>query len=190
MVPRILISQDRHCNKTERDGPRIRIAGSEAHGACTLPSSFFDVMVHRVFETPVKRSIVHELSIAQSLLEIVLEESARNRLKQVHVIRLQVGAMAAVVPEALTFCFDMLSENSIAQGASMEIETLPVVARCSRCDLPFQVENQVFLCPKCGDPTLELVSGRELSVVSIEGETGDCHDPDYRARGAQHSAGQ
>jgi hydrogenase nickel incorporation protein HypA/HybF len=138
----------------------------------------------------VKRSVVHELSIAQSLLEIVLEESARNRLKQVHVIRLQVGAMAAVVPEALNFCFDLLSENTLARGASLEIETLPVVARCSRCELPFQVENQTFLCPKCGDPTLELVSGRELSVVSIEGETGDRDDSDDRARGAQHSAGQ
>lgn len=133
---------------------------------------------------------MHELSIAQSILEIVLEESARNRLKQINVIRLQVGAMAAVVPEALTFCFDMLSENSIARGASLEIETLPVVARCPRCELPFQVEKQIFLCPKCGDPTLELVSGRELSVVNIEGEAEDHDDSDYRARGTQHSASQ
>lgn len=133
---------------------------------------------------------MHELSIAQSLLDIVLEEGERNRLKQVHAIRLQVGAMAAVVPDALNFCFEMLSRNTIASGAALEIEALPVVARCSRCELPFQVENQTFLCPKCGDPTLELVSGRELSVVSIEGETGDHNDPSNDSRGAQHPSGQ
>jgi hydrogenase nickel incorporation protein HypA/HybF len=133
---------------------------------------------------------VHELSIAQSLLDIVVDESERNRLRQVHVIRLQVGAMAAVVPEALNFCFEMISRDTVAQGAALEIETLPVVARCSRCAVPFEVNNQSYLCPTCGDPALELVSGRELSIVSIEGETGDGDDPSQRSRGPQHSSSQ
>jgi len=116
---------------------------------------------------------VHEMSIAQSLLEIVLEESRRHCLEQVKTIRLQVGAMAAVVPESLTFCFDLLSRDTIASGAALEVETIPVVARCSECDILFEVEDHIFLCPKCGGPTLDLVSGRELSLTSIEGETGE-----------------
>jgi hydrogenase nickel incorporation protein HypA/HybF len=116
---------------------------------------------------------VHELSIAQSLLEIALEEAERHDMRQIKLIKLQVGEMAAVVPESLTFCFDMVSRDTIATGAALEIETVPVVARCSGCKFVFEVENQVFLCPQCGEPSLDLISGRDLSLVSIEGEIGD-----------------
>jgi hydrogenase nickel incorporation protein HypA/HybF len=116
---------------------------------------------------------VHELAIAESLLEIVLEEGRRHDLQKVTIIRLQIGAMAAVVPEALMFSFEMVSQNTIVSGASLEIESLPVVARCSICEMNFEVENQVFLCTRCGQPTLELISGRELSLVNLEGETRD-----------------
>jgi hydrogenase nickel incorporation protein HypA/HybF len=116
---------------------------------------------------------VHELAIAESLMEIVLEEGRRHNLKEVTLIRLQIGALAAVVPEALTFSFEMVRQNTIASGAVLEIETLPVVARCSACELDFEVEHEVFLCARCGQPTLELVSGRELSLVNLEGETRD-----------------
>lgn len=133
---------------------------------------------------------MHELSIAQSLLDIVLEESERHGLKKVIAIRLQVGEMAAVVPDALNFCFESLSERTVAAGATLQIETLPVVARCSQCRISFEVENQNFVCPQCGYPALELVSGRELSVVGIEGETGDRHEPSQCSCSAQHSSGQ
>ncbi len=113
---------------------------------------------------------MHELSIAQSLLEIVLEESRKHGMTKVRVIRLQVGELAAVVPDSLLFCFEMISENTAACGAIIEIETVPVVARCSQCQLLFQVENHVFVCPECQVPVMELVSGRDLSVMSVEGE--------------------
>ncbi len=116
---------------------------------------------------------MHELAIAESLMEIVLEEGHRNNLREVTLIRLQIGALAAVVPEALTFSFEMVRQNTIASGAVLEIETLPVVARCSACEMDFEVENQIFLCTRCGQPTFELISGRELSLVNLEGETRD-----------------
>lgn len=121
---------------------------------------------------------MHEMSIAQSILEIVLEEGKRHRLEKVNTIKLQVGAMAAVVPESLTFCFELLSKDTLAAGTKLEIETVPVVARCAACNLHFEVEDYVFLCPECNQPALDLVSGRELSVQSIEGETGESDGAD------------
>lgn len=133
---------------------------------------------------------VHEMSIAQSLLDIVLEEGRKHRLTGVRTIKLQVGALAAVVPDSLKFCFDMLGQETIASGASLEIETVPIVARCSDCKELFEVENNVFLCPHCGQPTLDLISGRELSLTSIEGETGDTDDADEDSCSPKHSASQ
>jgi len=91
----------------------------------------------------------------------------------VKIIRLQIGAMANVIPEALTFSFELVSQNTIASGAVLEIETLPVVAQCSECGERFQVVDQVFQCARCGKPDVKLVSGRELSLVNLEGETRD-----------------
>ncbi len=114
---------------------------------------------------------MHELSIAQSLFDIVMEESRRYGLVKVRSIKIQVGEMAAVVPESLEFCFRMISEDTLACGAILDIETVPVVARCSECGLMFEVENHVFVCPRCEVPVLDLVSGRDLAVMSMEGET-------------------
>lgn len=121
---------------------------------------------------------MHEMSIAQSLLDIVLEEAGRHGVEKVRVIRLQVGDLAAVVPESLSFCFDLLSEGTVAAGSEIQIERVPVVARCPECDVRFEVESNIFLCPRCNGPALELVSGRELSILNIEGETGDPDDAD------------
>lgn len=116
---------------------------------------------------------MHELAIAESLLEIVVEEAQRHALEKVCVVRLQIGVLAGVIPEALTFSFEMVSQNTIAAGATLEIETPPIVAHCANCNERFDVADRVFLCPHCGRPDLKLVSGRELSLVNIEGETRD-----------------
>jgi len=116
---------------------------------------------------------VHELSIAQSLFDIVMEESLKHGVTNVRAIKLEVGAMAGVVPEALTFCFELVSRDSIAEGALIEIVPLPVVARCGECGFEFEVRDQIFRCPRCDVPVFDLVSGRELSIVNIEGETGE-----------------
>ncbi|MHC1727348.1 MAG: hydrogenase maturation nickel metallochaperone HypA [Syntrophobacteraceae bacterium] len=116
---------------------------------------------------------MHELSIAQSLLEIIADESQKHGLQRVNKVKLQIGAFASVVPESLTFCFELVSRDTVAAGAVVEIETVGIVARCDKCDSTFDVRDQVFVCPRCGDPAFELVSGRELSVMSIEGETGE-----------------
>lgn len=129
---------------------------------------------------------VHEMSIAQSLLEIILEESRKHDLTSVQVVRLQIGAMAGVVPEALTFCFDLLTRDTPASGAILEIETTEVTARCSECGQLVEVKDHVFLCPQCGGPLLELVSGRELSITSIEGETGNGHATDQDSCRSEH----
>ena len=116
---------------------------------------------------------MHELSIAQSLLDIIIDESNRHQLGRVNKVMLRVGALAAVVPESLRFCFDLVSRDTVASGALVEIETVAVTARCDKCDLSFEVKDMVFECPSCGEPVLTMLGGRELYVMSIEGETGE-----------------
>lgn len=133
---------------------------------------------------------MHELSIAQSLFDIILEESERNNLKQVQRVKLQIGVMASVVPDSLRFCFELVTKGTLAEGAVLEIETSPVVAQCSNCKVKFNVENHMFLCPECGDPAVSIVSGRDLALMSMEGETGDADDSDPGSGSPKHPAGE
>jgi hydrogenase nickel incorporation protein HypA/HybF len=116
---------------------------------------------------------MHELSMAESLIGILVDEARNHGIVSIKKVKLQVGELAAVVPDSLTFCFELVSRDTIAEGAVLEIENVPIVAHCDRCDLTFKIQDSVFQCPRCEEPVFELLSGRELSVTSIEGETGE-----------------
>lgn len=138
---------------------------------------------------------MHEMSIAQSLLEIVMDESRRHGLTRVDRVRLQIGALAAVVPDALTFCFGAVARGTVASEAVLEIETVPVVARCPLCGERFEMEDLFDRCPDCGlvPAGMDLVSGREMTLMSIEGETDEDGETDERNQGAcrpQHSGSE
>ncbi len=136
---------------------------------------------------------MHEMAIAESLLQIVLDESARHGIRKVHRISVQVGALAAVVPEALTFCFQVVARDTLAAEARLEIETVPVVVRCPSCGELFEVEDRFDACPECGPvfSGMQMVSGREMTVLSIEGQGdedgAETDDGNQGAGGSKHS---
>jgi hydrogenase nickel incorporation protein HypA/HybF len=121
----------------------------------------------------VKKKSMHETSIAQMLSEIALEEARKHSLSRVSSLTVQIGEMAAVVPEALSFAFSIISKGTILEGARLNIEIVPIVAWCSQCNEPFEVENFSFKCPECGLVSDDCLSGQELLLVSLEGEKGD-----------------
>ncbi len=117
--------------------------------------------------------LVHELAIAQSLLEIVEQEALPYGGARVRRIRLRIGRLSAVVPEALRFAFDAISRGGIAEGASLEIEEVPLRIRCHQCEEVFMMEDPFMACPGCAGLDVEMVSGRELEIRSMELEDGD-----------------
>lgn len=120
---------------------------------------------------------MHEFGIAQMLFEIALEEAEKHELSKVSNLTVQIGEMVAVIPEALTFAFSVISRGTILEGSELRIEIVPAVAKCNRCGELFEVENFSFKCPDCGVVSDHYVSGQELLLVSIEGKKGeDTHD--------------
>lgn len=111
---------------------------------------------------------MHELSIAQSVIELIESEAARHAARRIRKVRLVVGEMSAVVPEALQFCFEVASEGTVAEGAGLEIEKRPLKARCKSCGREFAVQDYTFICPSCGGYHTETISGNELYVDCIE----------------------
>jgi hydrogenase nickel incorporation protein HypA/HybF len=111
---------------------------------------------------------MHEMSIAQSIVDIVKEEMARHGLERVHAINLVVGKLAAVVPEQLNMCFGMLTDKSELAGTLLTIRELPIGYRCTVCSNWFTSEVMTFECPNCSAENPMMVTGRELTVENIE----------------------
>jgi hydrogenase nickel incorporation protein HypA/HybF len=107
---------------------------------------------------------VHELSITQSIVDVVAGHAGDSRVLAVH---LTVGRLSGVVPDAVRFCFDLLTEGTPLEGARLEIEEPHGVARCGSCGSDFTLADLVLLCA-CGSADVELLAGRELRVTSLE----------------------
>jgi hydrogenase nickel incorporation protein HypA/HybF len=117
--------------------------------------------------------VVHELSVAQSLLEIVEQEARSYEGARVTRVSLRIGTLSAVVPDALRFAFEAITRGGIAAGAVLEIEEVPLKIRCHQCEKAFTVDDPFMACPQCGESDVEMVSGRELEIRSMEIEDGD-----------------
>lgn len=102
------------------------------------------------------------------MMGVVLRHAEKNRAKEVTKINLVLGEMSTVMEEPVRFYFELLSKDTIAQGAELFFKRTPLMARCKKCDDEFKVIEYDFTCPKCKSNETEIVSGREFQVESIE----------------------
>lgn len=107
---------------------------------------------------------MHEMALTQSLVEAVCEHAAGRR---VHSVKLEVGALCAVVPDAMAFCFELATEGTVAEGARLDVDILAGAARCRSCDARFELTDPILLCP-CGSADVEVLAGRDLRILSME----------------------
>jgi hydrogenase nickel incorporation protein HypA/HybF len=111
---------------------------------------------------------VHELSITRSVVAIVSERAAGQRVKRV---RLQIGALSAVMPDAIRFCFDICATGTPVAGAALEIDEIPGMGTCNECGADVRLNALVGRCPMCGTANLRLISGQELNIKEMEVES-------------------
>jgi hydrogenase nickel incorporation protein HypA/HybF len=111
---------------------------------------------------------MHELSITQSMLDLVLEQAEKAGAKEVGKINLVIGEMTGVVDRAVQFYFDFLSRGTAAEGATLSFEVIPTTARCRNCEKEFELGEFDWTCPYCKGNNIEIIGGKELFVESIE----------------------
>jgi len=111
---------------------------------------------------------MHELGIAENILDIVRRNVPEDRASEVGNIRLRVGPFSGVVPDSLKFCFEVLSADAGMANAVLRIEQTQLAASCRDCGNESEVKEFTFLCPACGGGNLEIISGKELEIVDIE----------------------
>ncbi len=111
---------------------------------------------------------MHELSIAQDILEIVNQYVPPAQINAVRSVRLKLGRLSGIVADSLAFCFNAIVADTPLEQATLEIEQVPTRADCPDCGNSFVIDDPVFLCSRCGSAAVRVVSGTELQVVEIE----------------------
>ncbi len=112
---------------------------------------------------------MHEMGIAMQVVEIAtasIPESMKNA--RVESVNLKVGRLSAVVPSSLRFCFEIITRDTPLAGAELRIQEIPVVAKCRECHTEWTITGPAFHCEKCRSGSIEIISGRELDIESVE----------------------
>ncbi|MDH7480584.1 MAG: hydrogenase maturation nickel metallochaperone HypA [Armatimonadota bacterium] len=116
---------------------------------------------------------MHELGITQNVLSIVLKEATKAGASRVTKVSLKVGEWSTVEPDCLKFYFGILAKGTLAEGAEVAVEQVPVAYACENCGHEYIPLVSAFACPRCSSNKGKLITGRELFVDSIEVENAD-----------------
>jgi len=117
---------------------------------------------------------MHEMGIAMEIVDIAKASiPADMQGARVQRVNLQVGKLSAIVADSLRFCFDLVVKDTPLEGAELAIEEVPVVARCKDCQTQWTITEPVFACQSCQSGAIDILSGRELDIKSIEIEDSE-----------------
>lgn len=111
---------------------------------------------------------MHELSLAESVIEIIEDASRVQKFGRVRVVWLEVGSMAGVEPDALRFCFDAVARDTVAQDARLEIVAIAGSGACVDCGSIHPVTDQLDACPVCGSYAVKVTGGTGLRVKELD----------------------
>lgn len=115
---------------------------------------------------------MHEFAICEQLVATVLEELAKMPppAPRLACVRIVVGNMQQVVPDSMDMAFDVLTQDTPAAGAKLEMRRTPVVIDCRKCGWHGEVKSNLIRCAQCVSGDVQVVSGKELYLESLEVE--------------------
>lgn len=124
-----------------------------------------------------KRGPMHELSIAQGIIEIVEQYVPEQRRRFIRSVTVEVGAISGVVADSLVFSFEAIVTGTLLEPARLIIKPIPVVLHCLDCEVESEQELPVYSCPECGKNSLKMISGSELQVKEVELDEHETEEP-------------
>ena len=113
---------------------------------------------------------MHELAIVEGILDAVIPEVQKYDVSRVLSIKLKIGELSGVVPYCIHEYFKVAAKGTIAEGAKIEIEKIPIGIECPDCGYHGTIEKGQYTCPSCQSTHFRIVSGKEYFVDSVEAE--------------------
>ncbi len=111
---------------------------------------------------------MHEMSLCESVLQVLETEAQRQQFSRVNTVWLEIGVMSGVEIEAMRFCFDVIVRNTLADGATLEIIEVSAEAWCLECAQTVGIQQRYDACPHCGSFQLQVIRGEEMRIKELE----------------------
>ena len=123
---------------------------------------------------------MHELSMADAIVKTVLDAAEKNQAEEILEVTIEIGKLTMLNPEQLRFLLEVLTEDTLLEGAKITIEEIPVEIKCNSCNYTGKTdldESDHYLmivkCPQCDERDLEIITGRECNVKNIKIEKNE-----------------
>jgi hydrogenase nickel incorporation protein HypA/HybF len=113
---------------------------------------------------------MHELSVTQSILEIALRHAEKAGANKILQLNLTIGQLSSIVDDSVQFYWDIVSEGTIANGATLNFKRIPTVLLCLNCDHRYTPTGEDLACPLCNSNQVKVISGQEFLLESIDVE--------------------
>ncbi len=119
---------------------------------------------------------MHELSVTESILAISLKHGELVNAQAITDIHVVVGQLSSFIDESIQMYWDIISADTLAEGAMLHFRRIPAEVRCQYCDSVYPLSTVDFICPRCSSVQGEIISGDDLYVESIEIIEGKHHE--------------
>lgn len=113
---------------------------------------------------------MHELPVTQNILDIALRHAEAAGASKIISIQITIGKLASIVDDSVQFYWDIISEGTRAEGATLSFTRLPITLQCLECDNRYHPDENEFSCPLCSSNKIKIISGQEFFVESIDVE--------------------
>jgi hydrogenase nickel incorporation protein HypA/HybF len=111
---------------------------------------------------------MHEMSIVQGLIAIIKEEMDNAKATRLRSVRVKIGEMAGILPDALKTAFEIVTVGNEMNGAELNMDIAPLMGYCRKCNKEFKIIDYNFTCLECHSSDIDIISGREMNIVEIE----------------------
>jgi hydrogenase nickel incorporation protein HypA/HybF len=112
---------------------------------------------------------MHELPITQNILQIALQHAEKEGAKRIIALNLVIGQLSTVIDDSIQFYWPLISEGTIAQGASLNFKRVKAKLRCGVCNTVYELEDgQLRSCPNCDSYQVNVLAGKEFQLESIQ----------------------
>ena len=111
---------------------------------------------------------MHELGITQSIVEIAEKTACEQGAKKILSVTIEIGELSGVIPDAVEFCFEACSQETMLAGSRLIIDFIPGAGACEDCAAEVKLDNMTFSCSACGSYALRRLRGEELNIKEVE----------------------
>ena len=116
---------------------------------------------------------MHELAITQQILDLAQHHANEAGAHRVTALHLEIGALSTIIDDSVQFYWDVISQGNVCEGAKLIFHRIPAKLHCQACKQDYTLEYELTACPRCQGIRVNIVSGEQFQLKSIDVEVGE-----------------